>query len=296
MSSNIKIVGSMADLNRLTGQASAVTLIDFHATWCGPCRAIAPVFQRLANTYQNRIQFAKVDVDQARDVAAAYSIKAMPTFVLLRGTQKLGEVQGANPAELENLCRQHAPAAGTSGASSSSAPAEKGLEGTTSLNGSIDQSAVQCLNEDASHTIRDLLKGSGDKWLESDADEQLLLHIPTQQSIKVRAIRFKTVASRLSQAPKTVKVFVNQGANPISFEDAESLEPAQEIVLTEEQAKGQEAVQLRFVRFQNVNTLSIFVADNQGEEDTTRIDSLDLIGLANQGTDMSALRKQEDDE
>ncbi|KAK4053469.1 hypothetical protein OIV83_001636 [Microbotryomycetes sp. JL201] len=294
--SNITIVGSMTELERLTVSATAVTLIDFHATWCGPCKAIAPVFQRLANTYQGRIQFAKVDVDQARDVAATFSVTAMPTFVMLRGMQKLAEVKGADPTALENLCRQHALAAGTKGAGTSAATAEKGLEGTTSLNGSIDQSAVQCLNENASHTIRDLLKGGGDKWLESDADEQLLMHIPTQQSIKLRAIRFKTVESKLSQAPKTVRIFVNAGANPISFDDAESLEPAQEVVLTEEQAKGKEAVQLRFVRFQNVNTLSIFVADNQQEEDTTRIDSIDLIGLANQGTDMSALRKQEDDE
>lgn len=89
--------------------------------------------------------------------------------------------------------RKHAPAAG------GYAPVEKGLEGfvrrnalrhcagslahlpsasQSSLNGSIDNQQVQCLNEDASHTIRDLLKGGGDKWLESDADEQLLLHIP----------------------------------------------------------------------------------------------------------------------
>lgn len=52
----------------------------------------------------------------------------------------------------------------------------------SSLNGSIDAQQVQCLNEDASHTIRDLLKGGGDKWLESDADEQLLLHIPVRLS------------------------------------------------------------------------------------------------------------------
>ncbi|KAK4058505.1 hypothetical protein OIO90_000667 [Microbotryomycetes sp. JL221] len=281
----ITIVNGMADLNRLTAQASSVTLIDFHATWFGPCK--------LATQYKGRIQFAKVDVDQATDVAATYSISAMPTFIMLRGTQKIGEVKGADPSGLENLCRQHAP---ETGASSSSGPTEKGLEGFSSLNGSIDQSALQCLNEDAAHTIRDLLKGGGDKWLESDADEQLLMHIPTQQSIKLRAIRFTTVASKIAQAPKTVRIFVNAGANPLSFDDAESLEPAQEIVLTEEQAKGAEAVQLRFVRFQNVNTLSIFVADNQGEEETTRIDRLDLLGAHIQGTDMSALKKQEDDE
>lgn len=57
-----------------------------------------------------------------------------------------------------------------------------------------------------------------------------------QQSTKLRALKFTTAASQLAKAPKTIRLFVNQSS--IGFDDAESLEPAQEIVLTEEQAKG----------------------------------------------------------
>lgn len=116
----------------------------------------------------------------------------------------------------------------------------------------------------------------------------------TQQSIKVRALRFTTVASKIAQAPKTIKLFVNSSST-LGFDDAESLDPAQEIELTEKQAKGEEAVQLRFVRFQNVTALSVFVASNQGDEETTRIDKLELLGQENAGTDLSQLRKGEEE-
>ena len=75
------------------------------------------------------------------------------------------------------------------------------------------------------------------------------------QSTKIRAIRLVTLPSASAQAPKTIKLFVNK-AN-IGFDDAESVEPAQEIEITEAQARGDEAIQLRFVRFQNVSVLSV---------------------------------------
>lgn len=75
------------------------------------------------------------------------------------------------------------------------------------------------------------------------------------QSTKIRAIRLVTLPSAAAQAPKTIKLFVNR-AN-LGFDDAESEEPAQEIEVTEAQARGDEAIQLRFVRFQNVSVLSV---------------------------------------
>lgn len=163
----------------------------------------------------------------------------------------------------------------------------------TSLNSQIDLSQIHCLNEADGHTIKELLRGGGDKWLESDADEQLLLHIPIQQSIKLRAIRFTTLPSHSAKAPKTIKLFVNQSG--VDFDNAESTEAAQEVVLDEAQAKGEKAVELRFVRFQNVGHLSIFVVDNQGGEDVTRIDKLELIGVSVDGTNMADLKKMEEE-
>lgn len=104
---------------------------------------------------------------------------------------------------------------------------------------------------------------------------------------RVRAIRFTTLPSVISQGPKTIRIFVN---NPtISFDDAGSLEPAHEAELTEAQVSGKEALQLRFVRFQAVTSISIFVKDNQEGGDITRIDKIELIGSEVNHTDVGKL-------
>ncbi|TNY23616.1 thioredoxin-like protein, partial [Rhodotorula diobovata] len=69
--------------------------IDFHAAWCGPCHAIAPVFEKLAAQYRG-VTFAKVDVDKAQEIARAYKVTAMPTFAFVKGERKVHEVRGAN--------------------------------------------------------------------------------------------------------------------------------------------------------------------------------------------------------
>lgn len=73
-----------------------------YADWCGPCKMIAPTFESLANKFAkpNRIAFAKVDVDNQRDVAQQYGVRAMPTFVILRNGSVIDTIQGANPPAL----------------------------------------------------------------------------------------------------------------------------------------------------------------------------------------------------
>lgn len=111
------------------------------------------------------------------------------------------------------------------------------------------------------------------------------------QAIRLRAIRFTTVPSALAQAPKKIRLFVNNRS--IGFDDAESLEPAQELELTSAQSSGTEAVHLRFVRFQKVNVLSIFVVDNQEGGEVTRVDKIELIGSTAENMDMAKWSKGE---
>ena len=112
------------------------------------------------------------------------------------------------------------------------------------------------------------------------------------QSIRLRAIRFTTLPSVIDQAPKKIRLFLNN--RNLGFDDAESLEPAQEIELTKAQGSGVEAVQLRFVKFQTVQTLAIFVENNQGGGDVTRIDKLELIGTNGETSDWSNFNKPEE--
>lgn len=74
-------------------------IIDFYATWCGPCRALAPVLEQLAKKYNGQIDVYKVDVDKEKELAAVFGISSIPSllFVPQEGTPQM--VQGAAPYE-----------------------------------------------------------------------------------------------------------------------------------------------------------------------------------------------------
>ncbi|KAF8956064.1 thioredoxin-domain-containing protein [Flammula alnicola] len=108
MSTTITHVGSLSELNGiLTKSKDKLSVIDFHATWCGPCHAIAPTFAALSQQYKN-VNFLKCDVDAAADVAQKYSVAAMPTFIFLKGSTKVDQVRGADRSALEGTLRKHA--------------------------------------------------------------------------------------------------------------------------------------------------------------------------------------------
>ncbi|KAL1967967.1 hypothetical protein VTN77DRAFT_2384 [Rasamsonia byssochlamydoides] len=83
-----------------TIESDRLVVLDAFATWCGPCKAIAPKVEQFSETYTDAT-FVKVDVDAVPDVAQELGIRAMPTFLLFKGGKKVAEVVGANPAALE---------------------------------------------------------------------------------------------------------------------------------------------------------------------------------------------------
>ena len=80
-------------------------LVDFTATWCGPCKAIGPYFEELAAKFPD-VTFVKVDVDELDDVAASCGISAMPTFQLYSNGVMVKEMCGADKAKLEALANE----------------------------------------------------------------------------------------------------------------------------------------------------------------------------------------------
>jgi thioredoxin 1 len=72
--------------------------VDFFATWCGPCHAIAPTVDRLAAQYQGKVKFVKVDVDESPDTASEYGIQGVPTLMVFKGGQVVKRMVGAGSA------------------------------------------------------------------------------------------------------------------------------------------------------------------------------------------------------
>jgi thioredoxin 1 len=86
-----------------------VVMIDAFATWCGPCKAIAPTIAKWAeNEFKDKIYFAKFDVDALPELAQELGIRAMPTFVVFKDGEKVDEFVGANPPALQKVLAKHA--------------------------------------------------------------------------------------------------------------------------------------------------------------------------------------------
>ena len=85
-------------------EADVPVLVDFWATWCGPCRAVAPLVEQLAGEYDGRAKVAKLDVDSARQIAGRYNVTSIPTIIVFKGGEAVDQVMGARPkAQLAQL-------------------------------------------------------------------------------------------------------------------------------------------------------------------------------------------------
>ena len=74
-----------------------LVMVDFWATWCGPCRAIAPVVEELANEYEGRAVIAKCNVDECQDIPMQYGIRNIPTLLFFKTGQLVDRMVGAAP-------------------------------------------------------------------------------------------------------------------------------------------------------------------------------------------------------
>ena len=92
-------------------QAEVPVIVDFYADWCAPCKAIAPVFEELADEYRGQAEFIKVDVDQDPDLTQQFGIRGIPTFLLFKNGKPVESVIGRVERNvLSQLIDQHVSA------------------------------------------------------------------------------------------------------------------------------------------------------------------------------------------
>lgn len=97
---------SLADYQALLKNEKKGIIIDFYADFCGPCKMIAPFFEKLATSALNEyVCFCKVDVEEVPDIAEQLGVTAMPTFIGFKNEAKVAEVVGANKDSIMNLIK-----------------------------------------------------------------------------------------------------------------------------------------------------------------------------------------------
>ncbi|KAL1903048.1 Thioredoxin-like protein 1 [Sporothrix stenoceras] len=312
-------------------KSSKVVIADFFATWCGPCKMIAPVFENIASQLarDNAVTFVKIDTDAQKDIAAKYRITAMPTFLLFRDGNEIERVQGADPRKLESLVNKLVKEAGSAGGASGSGSGGEGSSGSggadaggwwtgaaaprgyTDITDNVEVLRTELLNVDdaAAGNVRVLFGGSrptgksealsasAADWVESDTDEQLMLFIPLQSIAKLHTLQITSNPTDDAARPELIKLYSNSPHN-LGFDEAEDTLATQEITIkpTDWNDQGTASIPLKFVKFQNITSLVLFVVSAQDGAEKVRLDRVRLIGEAGEKREMGKLEKIGDEQ
>lgn len=87
--------------------AQGVTLVDFFADWCGPCRMIAPIISELAEEYEGKATIAKLDIESSQEITSTFQVTSIPTLILFKDGAELERVVGVRDKEaLANLLKR----------------------------------------------------------------------------------------------------------------------------------------------------------------------------------------------
>ncbi|HEU5376128.1 MAG TPA: thioredoxin [Ktedonobacteraceae bacterium] len=100
---NISVLGKDADFEGEVLNAPIPVLVAFGATWCGPCKALAPILEKIASDFQGKVKVVSVDIDDCTEVTKKYGVKSVPTVLTFNQGQKTGQAVGLT--NYENLLK-----------------------------------------------------------------------------------------------------------------------------------------------------------------------------------------------
>jgi len=170
----------------------------------------------------------------------------------------------ANEPEVQIIEQQYPPAH-IPGANTS---------GNVFLEDLIETNGSSCLNESRQHKWQSILLNDG-SYLESDCDEQLILNLRFRKMVRIHSLKIK--APNIAAAPHTVKLFTNQAY--MDFNNIHDIPPSQILKLAPKNFfESSQIITLNTVKFSKVNSISIFIEDNQGGEKYTIVEQIQFIG------------------
>jgi len=100
MASNDLVILQDTTFDKEVLKSDIPVLVDFWATWCGPCKAIAPVIDQIAQEYKGKVKVGKMDIDHHQGVAQKYNIRSIPTLLVFKGGRVVDTVVGADKTRL----------------------------------------------------------------------------------------------------------------------------------------------------------------------------------------------------
>lgn len=246
--------------------------------------------------------------------------------MIFKNGQSVSTIQGADPRKLSEAVKKLAAEADSDGSGGFGEASDSGLRwigatlprGYTDITDEVDIQGLDLLNADSEYggarTLFDgarpsALNGKGKSsaadtskdWVESDTDEQLMLFIPFRATLKVHTLQITsnppkhTVddADDTAMRPQTIQVYSNR-AHVLGFEEAEDIPATQAITLDRQdwdEKTGTAKIELRFVKFQNVTSLVLFVVDGDGNGEKVRVDRVRVIGESGEKRELGKLEK-----
>jgi thioredoxin len=284
-----------------------LAVVKFTASWCGPCKAIAPVVEQLAKKYP-QVEFFEVDVDQSKDIAQRHSVTAMPTFVYFRDQSEVNRVRGADPDGIAKALKEFA---GDSGDANEAASTLLTVEerkqyipkGFDVLNDLVHFGEAEILNvkQGSIRTLFDPANAEGTQVM-SDADSQILTYTPFNNKTKVYSLLLKvgklpSEAEQIAedeedQPPTKIKIWANT-TSIISFDDAAAgVKALHQGDLPKPDENGWIEIKLRYVLFPNVTSI-VIVLDGADEDASTVVQRIALIGDKGESKDQGKLEALE---
>ena len=249
--------------------------------------------------------------------------------MIFKNKQAVDTIRGADPRKLSEAVKKLAAEADSDGSTAAGGFGEASggtwigsslPKGYRDITDQVDKQGLDLLNSDSDFgSARTLFEGpkpsslgerkgkgkseggkSEKDWVESDTDEQLMLFIPFQSSLKIHTLQITSItresekgADDVPMRPKTVKLYSNR-AHIIGFEEAEDIPPTQTITLNPrdwDEKTGTAKIELRFVKFQNATSLVVFVVDGEGQGEKVRVDRLRIIGETGEKRELGKLEK-----